>query len=67
MSISKDWDYDKDTIRINQVTVDSDEQDKYGGDSISFGMQFQSFRSINDVNAFILELWKVAKETWPDE
>lgn len=66
VSISKDWDYDKGTNRVYQVTVDFDEQDKHDYPDINYHHQCQSFQSINDVKAFILELWEVAKETWPD-
>jgi len=64
VSISKDWDYDRNTNRIDQVTIDFDVEDKYYDPELSIMYQFQSFRSIDDVKAFILELWEVAKETW---
>lgn len=67
VSISKDWDYDQRAKRINQVTIDFDEQDKEYDPEFSSRYQFQSFQSIDDVKAFILELWGVAKETWPNE
>lgn len=68
MSISKDWNYDERNDKVFNVCIDFDAKDLYyDPDIYSSGWQFLQFSCIDNVKAFILELWEVAKDAWPNE